>query len=275
MLRLTLALSVLVGSLAAGPSAARAQAADDDSEVCSEPTEAEAHARAIALEAEIDPGVPAAARWWWGWLVTYAGLAIAQGVVALAIDTPEVRWPAVVGGASALLGIGGVLISPIRSHGLSAKVRELAPLTGRARLRSVERELAKAAAGEDEARNVLSHALGWGAALGGGLVLWLGFDQLLQGALNVVESVAVSELQIALAPTAARELWRAYVALHPDAAACIRDDDESSARAVPAADVRVRACRARRRARADVLKRAAFVLHARRHAAFPTRHAHR
>lgn len=235
MLRLALLLSVLVVGTSTAATVAEAQVAahavSAGGDVCDELTDARAHARALALEAEIDPGVPAAARWWWGWLLTYTGLTIVQGLVALAVETPEVRWPAVIGAASSLLGIGGVLISPVRTHRLSARLREFGPLVGRARLRAVERELAAAAAGEDDARNLLSHALGWGAALGGGLVLWLGFDQLVQGVLNVVESIAVSEFQIALAPTAAREAWRAHVALHPDAAACLRDEDESSARA--------------------------------------------
>lgn len=239
MVRLLVTFCVLVGSLRASvtqaqtaiPFAVSDSAAGDapSSDACSDLSEADAHRLALGLEAQAESGAPAAARWLWGWLAAYAVLAVGQGVIALAIEAEEVRWPAVVGGVSSLLGVGSMLISPVRTHRLPERLRVLAPLTGRARLRAVEREIWRAAEGEEQQRNLVSHALGWGAALGGGLVLWLGFDQLVSGVLNVVASVGVSELELALAPTSARELWRAHVTLHPDAATCLRDGDESSA----------------------------------------------
>ncbi len=235
MLRTSLALCVLLcallGALCVGASRVEAQDAPAASSdvACEEPTAAEAQQRAYALEAALEPHVPAAARWWWLWLSGYLTAAVAQGVVALAVEAPDVRWPSVVGGVSALLGAGAMWFSPVETHQLSDRISELQPLTGVPRLRAVERLLAHAAEGEDDARTLFSHALGWGAAVGEGLVLWLGFDQLGQGLLALAESVVVSEAQIVTTPTAARELWRAHLAQHPGEAACLRDDDESSA----------------------------------------------
>jgi hypothetical protein len=237
MLRLALLCCVLLGGLAARAAHASAQAttapaaAINNDDACADLPEGEAHARALALEAEVEPHVPAAARWWWGWLATYAALTVGQVVIALAVERDETRWPYIVGAVSAALGAGGIVISEVKTHRLSARFRELGPLTGNARLRAVEREVARAADGEDEARNLLSHALGWGCALGEGLVLWLGFDQLVDGLVSLAEGVAVSELQIAMTPTSARDAWHAHVAQYPDAARCLRERDESSARA--------------------------------------------
>lgn len=237
MPRVTVAVCVLFAALvAAAPFAeaqdARANAGVDaraDSDACVSPSDAEAQARSYALEEQAERGVPAAQRWWWGWLGAYAALTVGQVVIALAVERDETRWPYVVGAVSSALGVGGIVISSVKTHRLAARFRELEPLTGNVRLRAVEREVARAAAGEDDARNLLSHALGWGCALGEGLVLWLGVDQPVDGILSLAEGVVVSELQIALTPTAARDAWRAHVALHPDAAACLRDEDESSA----------------------------------------------
>ncbi len=231
MLRVTLVVCVLLGALCVHASHAAAQdapAASDD-RACQEPAAAEAQQRAYALEAAIEPHVPAAARWWWLWFSGYLTAAVVQGVVAVAVEAPEWRWPSAVGAVSAALGAGAMLLSAVETHHLSDRVREVQPLTGVPRLRAVERLLAHAAEGEDEARTLFSHALGWGCALGEGLVLWLGFEQPFEGALSLAESIVVSEVQIATSPTSARELWRAHVALHPDAAACLRDEDESSA----------------------------------------------
>ena len=231
MLRVTFVACVLFGALCVGPPHAAAQdaPATSDARACEAPSAAEAQRRAYALEAAIEPPVPAAARWWWLWLSGYLTAAVVQGVVAVAVEAPEWRWPSAVGAVSALLGAGAMLLSAVETQHLSDRVRAVQPLTGVPRLRAVERLLAHAAEGEDEARALFSHALGWGCALGEGLVLWLGFDQLFEGILSVAESVVVSEVQVATTPTSARELWRAHVALHRDAGACLRDEDESSA----------------------------------------------
>jgi hypothetical protein len=105
-------------------------------------------------------------------------------------------------------------------------------MAGHQLLRATEREAERAASGEDEGRNVVSHSLGWAAALGGGLGLWLGFDLPIQGALLLGASVAISEFRIATSPTHAREVWAEYLAEDPQAASCVEQtEDESSARA--------------------------------------------
>jgi len=206
--------------------------ADPSSDICARGlSSGEANARALALRARLESG-SGAALWWWGWLGTFIGLTVVQGVVALAVEADDVRWPSFIGTISSVLAIGAALITPVRSHRLRARLRALDGMAGHQLLRATEREAERAASGEDEGRNVVSHSLGWAAALGGGLALWLAFDLPIQGALLLGASVAISELRIATSPTHAREVWAEYIAEDPQAATCVEQtQDESSARA--------------------------------------------
>lgn len=225
----------LFAALGAANAAAQTAPAmpDPSSDICARGiSSGDANARALALRARLEPGVSGATSWWWGWLGTFVGLTVVQGVIALAIEADDIRWPSFVGTVSSVLAIGAGLITPVRSHRLSARLRALDGMAGHQLLRATEREAERAASGEDEGRNVVSHGLGWAAALGSGLALWLGFDLPIQGALILGVTVAISEFRIATSPTHAREVWADYIADDPEAATCVEQtDDESSARA--------------------------------------------
>lgn len=134
--------------------------------------------------------------WYWGFTSAYALAAVGQTVLALALDDPGLQADFAVGAGSAWLAVGGMIISPIPNvWRAEADLRR----TG-----NLDAAVARAAEAETTARAWYNHALVGVVAVSAGLVLWLGYDRPISGAINFAENLVVGEANLLLMPQRAR-----------------------------------------------------------------------
>lgn len=137
--------------------------------------------------------------WFWSFTAAYSLSAAAQTTLALALDDPGLRIDAAVRAGTSFLAVGGMIISPIPNVWRAA---DDAHRTG-----DVDAAMARAARAETTARAWFNHLLVGVVAITGGMVLWVGYDRPVSGAIVFGTSVIVGEANLLTRPTLAMR-WR-------------------------------------------------------------------
>jgi hypothetical protein len=152
--------------------------------------------------------------WWYGWVGGYSALTVAQTTVLFVTPDTNLKQTMGVGAVESLLGLVGVLFTPLESKTAADSLRAL-PDTSREerenKLPVAERLLRESAGDEAFGRSWVTHALGFAVNLTGGLVIWQGFHQTwLDGLLNFALGMAITEVQIFTQPTRAIHAYGEY-----------------------------------------------------------------
>jgi hypothetical protein len=156
---------------------------------------------------------PRAKTWWFGWIAGYSAGAIVQGVLAKAhwkdtkldehsqtVRDRDFAEDMLVGGVTAALGAGGLLINPFGPAYSPNKLRPMpedTPEDRRIKLAEAEAILRQCAKREKEGRGWVTHLLNLGVNAAAGLVTVVAFDRpWYDGLLTFATSEAVSLLNI-------------------------------------------------------------------------------
>jgi hypothetical protein len=195
-------------------------------------------ARLQFIEQSLAQAEPALACWYDGWLLGYTALTFGQTMAATMArqlesqpeDRRALRAGMVAGAATSAVGALALLLS--RPTGVGA-ARALALMPdGTAEQRAAKLARAEAllrAIAEEEAMGAgwITHAANVAVNLVAGLVLWLGYDLLQDGAVTFGSGWAVGAVQIFSQPTQAIDDWAAYRRRF-DGAASASDDTSVS-----------------------------------------------
>jgi hypothetical protein len=205
MKRPVLALTLCV---ATWPTAAHAtEALGGSSELVSDAT---ATRRTQFIQERLDQGTASARWWWYGWLGGYSAAAIAQGAVGLATQDEALRATMLVGAAGSALGTLSVIAFPFPPTHAASELRATNGTPAQQRHALALGSLKSCADAENMGRSWLPHALGVAVAAAQGLVLWIGFDQPVDGAESAAVSLVVSEAQIFTQPMRAVDDLASY-----------------------------------------------------------------
>jgi hypothetical protein len=130
--------------------------------------------------------------WWSGFMGVYTAALVTQSGLALSARDEGARVDAVVSVATAALGVGSLVITPL--HRL-ATLRDEARRTG-----DWSTALTRAAEAERSAFAWYNHVACVVVGLTAGAILWLGFDRPETAAFSLASSVVVGELNLWLMP---------------------------------------------------------------------------
>lgn len=173
----------------------------------------------------LNAGQPRAGTWYYGWLAAYSVGAVAGGILAgshwtdkkleggeMVLDR-EFAEGMLVGGATFVLGVGGLLIDPFVPATAARKLRplpETTPMERLEKLRRAEELLRQCARREKNGRSLKTHMLNAGVNAAAGIVTKAAFHQSWGNALITFASgEAVSLLNIFSQPMrATRDLKR-------------------------------------------------------------------
>ncbi len=191
-------------------------------------TDEQVQQRLAFISKALDQGQPGARRWWYGWMGAYTAGAAAAGVLVSShwhdtklegsetVPDRELAEGMLVGGATFVLGVGGLLIDPFSPASAARKLGRLPEATPQERLAKLGRAeelLRKCAAREKRGRNLTTHLLNLGANAAGAVALKFGFDQTWGNALvSFATGEAVSLLNIFTQPTRAVRDLKKYEA---------------------------------------------------------------
>lgn len=202
-LRSSLAAAVAAIAIVLASAPARADATDGESA----PTDdAATIARIADVQSALDEQAPRARLWWDGFLVGYAGAALAQGGLAFAVHDEGMRVDLAIGAAKSALGAGALLVMPRTPRWAASALRDAdasTPAARRAKLALAEKLLDEAAETERLGHAWLAHAGAIGVNAAGAAVGWFGYDRRATAIGGLAIGVAVAEIQIATMPTAA------------------------------------------------------------------------
>lgn len=157
------------------------------------------------------------------WLAAYGGLTVIQGAAAglaeelMPDGSPkelrDLRASMLVGSGTSLLGaISVALVTESVDRG-RALVDEMPADTveqREAKLKRAEALLREAAEDQEFRQGWFAHVSSALVNLAGGLILWLAFDDPIDGLIQLLTGTAISEIQIWSTPTGAIEAWDAY-----------------------------------------------------------------
>jgi hypothetical protein len=185
----------------------------------------EADIRTAWIQSRLDAERPAAQRWFWGFIAfdaTTAAVGFTFAAVATDRDDHGNRLPPkdrskpslYMGGIVSALGVGGLLVRPLRPAFTRNELRDLparSPEERIARARRAEDLLRAGAESERAGRSWLPHVLGGVVAVGSAMILWLGFQQPWYRVVTSFAATSVgAELQILTQPTQLMNDWEAY-----------------------------------------------------------------
>ncbi len=197
MVRAALALLLTGSLLLCTAQAARA----DEKDGCPD-----ADARIAFVGERLDADAHGARVWMWGWGLGYTGLALGQAGLALTRDDEGERVELYVGAAKSVLGLVPVLLvrSPALHDAGTLKVRAAGGGSDRCAVAAEAGEmLERSAADEAFARSFLAHTANVLVNGGGMLIVGLGYDRWVTGALGAAVGIAIGEVNIFTRPTAA------------------------------------------------------------------------
>jgi hypothetical protein len=207
---------VLAASLASADAPLLRQAPDDHGARIGAVSLADnSEARLVFITERLQAGEGAARAWYWTWTTIYGAATIGQAIgFFLSQDLRgQVNWAT--GAATTLLG---TLLMLVTDFPAEYGARELShmpvntPEQRKAKLKRAEELLENAASSEADGRAWFIHLGGAVVSIAGGLILWLAYGFLVDGIINTVAGIAVSEIQIWTQPTRAINDWREYQA---------------------------------------------------------------
>jgi hypothetical protein len=172
-------------------------------------------ARLIFLTDRLRAGEGAARAWYWTWTAIYGVATIGQAIGFFTSQDlrGQVNWA--VGAATTLLGTVLMLVTDFPAEYAARELSRMpvtTPEQRKAKLKRAEELMEKAAEAETDGRAWFIHLGGAVVSLAGGLILWLAYGFLVDGIINTVAGIAVSEIQIWTQPTRAIGDWREYQA---------------------------------------------------------------
>lgn len=173
-------------------------------------SDATAGRRTQFIQERLDHGTASARWWWYGWLGGYSVAAVAQVAAGLATHDEAFRATMLVGAAGSALGTLSVIAFPFPPTHAASEVRATDGMPAQQRHALALGSLKNCADAENMGRSWLPHALGIAVAAAQGLVLWIGFDQPVDGAESAAVSLVVSEAQIFTQPTRAVDDLASY-----------------------------------------------------------------
>ncbi len=176
----------------------------------------------------LSAGQPRAKTWWYGWLAAYSAGAVAGGILAGShwadkkiegsetVPDREFAEGMLVGGATFVLGVGGLLLDPFVPATAARKLRplpETTPMERLEKLRRAEELLRQCARREKDGRSLKTHLLNAGVNAAAGVVTKAAFHQSWGSALITFASgEAVSLLNIFTQPMRATRDLKKYEA---------------------------------------------------------------
>lgn len=178
-------------------------------------------ARLQFIEQSLAQAEPALTCWYDGWLLGYTALTFGQTMAATMASQLEsrpeerraLRAGMVAGAATSAVGALALLLSRPTGTGAARALALMPDSTAEQRAAKLARaEALLRATAEEEAMGVgwITHAANVAVNLAAGLVLWLGYDLLQDGAVTFGSGWAVGAVQIFSQPTQAIDDWATY-----------------------------------------------------------------
>jgi hypothetical protein len=179
------------------------------------------------IQERLDAGKTDAKRWQYSWMFIHGFSTDVQfGLAATQTDNDEEedRYDNVVGGISSLLAVGDLTFNPLVAWNAADKLRALPDQTSeekKAKLQYAETLLKECADREESGRSWKTHALAGLVSLAGGTAIAMDEDEdddhrYGDGAMFLVSSMLVAEIQIFTMPTRAMADWKDYSAMARD-----------------------------------------------------------
>lgn len=151
--------------------------------------------------------------WKYGWMTVFAIGAAGGAVLGTLADDERVRNDSYVGAATAVLGVGGMVITPVDAGANLQKLREYpadATGGGAAKLTFAERLLEDTAESERRGRAWDQYAQAYAVSISSGLLMWLYFDQPASFWIKTGTGAIFSSARILTTPRDARRAWERY-----------------------------------------------------------------
>jgi hypothetical protein len=160
--------------------------------------------------------------WWYGWMGTYSAVAVVSFSIGAVSNNDAVKIVQYVSGVEALIGVAGLLASPMTSAYASWRLRPMPFGTAEERKEKLARGetyLDDCAEGQALGSSWITHTLNVAINAAGGLVIWKGYEKrirnagsnpMTQGLINFLAGTAVGEIQIFTQPTRGIEDRRIY-----------------------------------------------------------------
>jgi hypothetical protein len=180
----------------------------------------ELSARLDFLEERLEAPRLHARVWWWGWLSFYSAGAVAQGVRIALVDPADEdaaaqRADLTVSMVKAIGGVISLVALPLNAMDGAEEMRRvegIGPEADLLRLYAGEEALEENARESERSFSWLRHALLVAVNVAGGLIIWLGYDDLERAAINTGVGIAIGELAIWTQPWEPRASYREYQA---------------------------------------------------------------
>lgn len=201
---LLLGSALLSFSLHAGAASAEEPAARADAEVMT---------RLVFVESALEREEPRMRSWFDSWIGAFAGLALGQAGVALAVTDRKVQISSTVGAIKAAIGVVGFVARPATARTAASTLRAVTATTPegyRQKLHLAESLLQKSAQQERGRRSWLALTGSAVINLAGAAVLWIGYRDYRSGWIGLGAGVAVAQVQLWTQPRGAAVAWDAY-----------------------------------------------------------------
>lgn len=174
-------------------------------------TDAEIARRMTFIETTLEERDDYAWSWRYGWMTVFAIGAAGGAVLGYLADDERVRNDSYVGAATSLLGVSGMIITPVDSGANLRKLRAFpGGATDAARLAFAEQMLEDTATSEKRGRAWDQYAQSYAVSIGSGLLMWLYFDQPTSFWIKTGTGAVFSTLRIQTTPLAATRAWERY-----------------------------------------------------------------
>ena len=167
----------------------------------------------LFLSERLHAGHTAAKVWYWSWTAIYAAGTVGQMLGFMLSTDFETQVNFAVGAATTALAL---LLQLIPGFPPESAPRELdgmpdaTPEQRRLKLKRAEELMEESADAELFGRSWVLHVASAAVSIAGGLILWLGYGWFVDGLLNAVGGIAVTELQIWTQPMRATRDWDEY-----------------------------------------------------------------
>jgi hypothetical protein len=159
-------------------------------------------------------------RWWYGWLAAYGAATIVQTAVGITSDDLSTRQDMALGAATALIGVAGQFLSPVKPIRDWKRIEQLPEVTDADKLSKLdesEKLLQQIAMSEKIGHSWKTHAVCSAVNLGTGLVTWLGFKRSVWAGLGIFAiNTSITETQILSQPKRAMKEYKKYIQKYGD-----------------------------------------------------------
>lgn len=151
--------------------------------------------------------------WFYGFTSFYAATAVGQAVIGYYSDSEKIRAGNYVGAITSLLGVSGMLISPIPTGSIADKVQALpqdSPEARQASLQEAERMLAETQTAEVKARRWTEHALGFLVSGSAAAYMYFRYDDWENALMKIGSGIAFGQTRPLTGPIAHHDFWPSY-----------------------------------------------------------------